>query len=94
MRRIRISAVMLCWILIPAAIAAAAPEQQSATDDSAAIVNLPIVRFFFYDAGGVEWRGRRLDLDAIRRARESAIISFGSCSFTEPIGDLQTLDLL
>ena len=49
---------------------------------------------FRFDAGGVEWRGRRLDLDAIRRTRESAIISFGSCSFTEPIGDLQTLGLL
>jgi hypothetical protein len=49
---------------------------------------------FRFDAGGVEWRGRRLDLDAIRRARESVIISFGSCSFTEPIGDLQSLGLL
>jgi hypothetical protein len=49
---------------------------------------------FHFDAGGVEWRGRRLDLDAIGRARQSVIISFGSCSFTEPIGDLQSLGLL
>jgi hypothetical protein len=49
---------------------------------------------FRFDAGGVEWRGRRLDLDDIRQARESVIISFGSCSFTEPIGDLQSLGLL
>jgi hypothetical protein len=49
---------------------------------------------FRVDADGVDWRGRRLGLDAIRRARESVIVSFGSCSFTEPIGDLQSLGLL
>ena len=43
---------------------------------------------------GAEWRGRRLDFESIRRARESGIVSFGSCSFTEPIGDLQSLGLL
>jgi hypothetical protein len=46
-----------------------------------------------FDAAGVEWRGRRLGLDALRRSRE-AIVSFGSCSFTEPIGDLESLRLL
>jgi hypothetical protein len=49
---------------------------------------------FSFDADGVEWRGHRLDLDRIRRARESTIISFGSCSFTEPIDDLHSLGLL
>jgi hypothetical protein len=47
-----------------------------------------------FDGTGVEWRGRRLDAEALRRAREDVIISFGSCSFTEPIGDLQSLGLL
>ncbi|HEY9505951.1 MAG TPA: hypothetical protein VIQ27_08270 [Gemmatimonadales bacterium] len=47
-----------------------------------------------FDAEGVEWDGRRLDLAAIRHARESVIVSFGSCSFTEPLGDLQSLGLL
>jgi hypothetical protein len=51
----------------------------------------PALRF---DAGGVEWRGRRIDLETLRRTRESGIVSFGSCSFTEPIADLQSLDLL
>lgn len=49
---------------------------------------------FHFDADGVEWRGHRLDIDRIRRTRESAIISFGSCSFTEPIDDLHSLGLL
>lgn len=47
-----------------------------------------------FDAAAVEWRGRRLDEEALRAARERAIVSFGSCSFTEPIADLQSLGLL
>ncbi|HEX3235460.1 MAG TPA: hypothetical protein VHR41_14775 [Gemmatimonadales bacterium] len=31
----------------------------------------------------ITWRGHRLDLGAIRRARE-LVVAFGSCSFTEP----------
>jgi hypothetical protein len=42
----------------------------------------------------VEWRGHRLDAAAIEAARGRTIVSFGSCSFTEPIGDLATLGLL
>ncbi|MFL5401631.1 MAG: hypothetical protein ACJ8BF_02310 [Gemmatimonadales bacterium] len=45
------------------------------------------------DQLGIGWRGHRLGLEAIGRARE-AIVSFGSCSFTEPIGELQSLHLL
>jgi hypothetical protein len=47
-----------------------------------------------FDDAGVEWKGRRLGLDAIRRSREEGIASFGSCSFLEPIGDLESLGLL
>jgi hypothetical protein len=41
----------------------------------------------------IAWRGHQLNLDDIHRARES-IISFGSCSFTEPLSDLEALGLL
>ncbi len=47
-----------------------------------------------FEADGVEWRGQRVEADAIRRSREAGIVSFGSCSFTEPIGDLASLGLL
>ena len=50
-------------------------------------------RAFRFDGEGVEWRGQRLGRDAVREGR-AFIISFGSCSFTEPIGDLQSLGLL
>ncbi|HEY8196853.1 MAG TPA: hypothetical protein VIG04_07740 [Gemmatimonadales bacterium] len=46
------------------------------------------------DESGVAWEGYRLDLDGLRAARRQGVVSFGSCSFTEPIGDLEALHLL
>jgi hypothetical protein len=42
----------------------------------------------------IAWRNHRLDERALRAARETTILSFGSCSFTEPLEDLQSLRLL
>jgi hypothetical protein len=42
---------------------------------------------------GVRWRGRHVPLDALREARAAAV-SFGSCSFREPVDDLTALGLL
>ena len=49
---------------------------------------------FQIDEDGISWQGHRLDLEALRDARRLAVVSFGSCSFTEPIGDLEALHLL
>jgi hypothetical protein len=43
---------------------------------------------------GVSWRGKHLDNSAIESARAKFAIAFGSCSFEEPIADLQQLGLL
>jgi hypothetical protein len=51
-------------------------------------------RAFRFDVDSVGWRSHQLDLETIRRARESGIVSFGSCSFADPIGDLHSLGLL
>ena len=48
---------------------------------------------FQVDDRAISWRDQRLDRDALGRARES-MISFGSCSFTEPIDELQSLHWL
>ena len=45
------------------------------------------------EESGISWRGRRVAVDTVSRARETGIVSFGSCSFTEPVGDLRTLGL-
>jgi hypothetical protein len=47
---------------------------------------------FTADANGVAWRGRRFAAAELAAARGLAL-SFGSCSFTEPVADLATLNL-
>ena len=42
----------------------------------------------------LRYRDRTLGADAIRDAREKFAISYGSCSFTEPLADLRCLNLL
>src|SRR3984893_7070163 len=49
---------------------------------------------FHFDADGVGWRDHRLSQREIAAARRSFAVSFGSCSFTEPIDDLKSLRLL
>jgi hypothetical protein len=53
-----------------------------------------IANFEFTDEG-VTWNGeQQIDLQQIRLMRERNAISFGSCSFVEPVEDLQQLGLL
>jgi hypothetical protein len=48
-----------------------------------------------FNESGVLWRQEHfLNNSQLKRMREQNIISFGSCSFTEPIEDLQELGLL
>lgn len=47
-----------------------------------------------FDARGVTWHRLYADLDAITRLRARVAVSFGSCSFTEPIDELRALGLL
>ena len=46
---------------------------------------------FGFDDQGITWRRHRADLDALRRLRARVAISFGSCSFEEPTGELRSL---
>jgi len=43
--------------------------------------------------GGVRWRDHHLGPEDVAQARRRFARSFGSCSFSEPVTDLQTLDL-
>jgi len=49
---------------------------------------------FHFDSYGVLWRQHRLGLADISTTRRDLAISFGSCSFTEPVDDLRALGLL
>lgn len=41
-----------------------------------------------------EWNGYRITLDEIAAGREEFMLSFGSCSFDEPLEDLRSLNIL
>jgi hypothetical protein len=43
---------------------------------------------------GVQWRGHHLSADALADCRHSFALSFGSCSFREPVDELRALRLL
>jgi hypothetical protein len=47
-----------------------------------------------FESDGVNWRKEYLPRAELLRARHESSISFGSCSFTEPIDDLRSLGLL
>jgi hypothetical protein len=49
--------------------------------------------FLFHD-GGMSWGPLFAPVEAIRQARQEAMISFGSCSFDEPRDDLRALGWL
>jgi hypothetical protein len=51
-------------------------------------------RNFRFDLDGITWREHRLSQSEIEAARNIFAVSFGSCSFTEPIDDLRSLHLL
>ncbi|HEU4565909.1 MAG TPA: hypothetical protein VFS05_14715 [Gemmatimonadaceae bacterium] len=49
---------------------------------------------FRFDDGGVTWRGTRIDDARLADVRERVAIAFGSCSFTEPVEEMEALGLL
>ncbi|HBS27974.1 MAG TPA: hypothetical protein DEB06_00645 [Phycisphaerales bacterium] len=49
---------------------------------------------FVFTGAGVTWRDRRIDNARLARVRESFAVSFGSCSFDEPVADLRQAGLL
>lgn len=51
-------------------------------------------RAFRFEDEQVRWRGHALDLGEIAAARRDSAISFGSCSFSEPVDELRALTLL
>lgn len=49
---------------------------------------------FRFRTDSVEWRDQRVGMDALAATRRALALSFGSCSFTEPIEELGALGLL
>ena len=73
-------------------LAAALLRAGGTEDDARRILEEQDSAAFTADATGVAWRTRRFDSAQLAAARGLAL-SFGSCSFTEPVADLATLNL-
>ena len=62
--------------------------------DAVAMMEETAAEAFQFDGGGVTWRNRRITTPAIAAARANYSVSFGSCSFQEPIDELRALHWL
>jgi hypothetical protein len=51
-------------------------------------------RRFHFTKEGFSWQEKTISADEIKRLRQSKVISFGSCSFTEPVAGLRLLGFL
>lgn len=49
---------------------------------------------FSFTDEGIAWQGRHVGTEVVARVRRERALSFGSCSFTEPVNDLRNLGLL
>lgn len=63
-------------------------------DDAEAILEERDASAFAFDDDGATWRDRRVSTEALASLRRDFAISFGSCSFEEPIADLRALGWL
>jgi hypothetical protein len=63
-------------------------------DDAEAILLETDPSAFAFDDDGATWRHQRVTTAELARARRDFAISFGSCSFEEPIDDLRALGWL
>lgn len=61
---------------------------------AAAILDEQDPTAFTFTDGGAAWQDLLLDDETLALAREEFVISFGSCSFTEPVEDLMALKLI
>ena len=74
-----------------AALARAAQLEQQALE---AVLLETDPRAFIFTETGFSWHDAHVDAGRLARVRESFALSVGSCSFDEPVADLQKLGLL
>lgn len=62
--------------------------------DAAAILEETDARKFMIDADSIAWGPGRVGMESIQRTRELFALSYGSCSFDEPVRELRALGLI
>lgn len=74
-------------------LAASALFAGASRDSAQAILMESDLNAFRFGDAGITWRGLVISTDDISRARDHAV-SFGSCSFREPVDELQAAGLI
>lgn len=74
--------------------AAALAEGGAGLDDIGAALAETAPAAFHLDAGGLTWRAHRFGGDALTAMRRDLFVGYGSCSISEPVGDLSALGIL
>ena len=77
-------------VFVAAALAAAGAEEA----ELVAVLEERQDRAFEFSEQGARWRDHVLPLAQLEGARRTFAVSFGSCSFREPVDDLRELSLL
>lgn len=75
-------------------LAAAFAQSGASTEQLIEILDETSLEAFHFEERSISWRDEMVVVGHIRNARHLFSFSFGSCSFTEPIEDLQQLHLL
>jgi hypothetical protein len=84
---------MFGFLNVLLAVAALRAGEGLAGTDPVATLDERESRAFEFDDLGVRWRGRAFPLDLLTEARDS-MVTFGSCSFREPVDALRAMSLL
>ncbi|HMD20459.1 MAG TPA: hypothetical protein VKH40_09065, partial [Alloacidobacterium sp.] len=75
-------------------VAATVAYQGASVDEMIDVLNEQSSTAFQWEKNMLKWRNYLLSTKQIKAARQNFAISFGSCSFTEPVDDLKTLGWL
>jgi len=72
-------------------LAAVLVSAGGASDDALALLEESDSSAFSFSDDAIVWRGHRFDVEQIRASRSEFAMSFGSCSFREPVDELDGL---
>jgi hypothetical protein len=77
-------------VLVASAFAYAGADAETLT----AILEEEAIKSFDFEDEALNWRGHRIDSSSLRQMRERFFLSFGSCSFRQPISEMKALRML
>jgi hypothetical protein len=75
-------------------VAAAALDAGGSDDEVVAILDERDPGAFRFDRAGAVWRDRRISTRQLEHTRRTFALSYGSCSFTEPVNEARQLGLI